>query len=137
MLLKRALWISSFVGCVFLTSLFLAQAQSENITCDEDTSLVAYVSDDGDDSNIWFVTGDGIVKSRLTHEDGRNIYPSWSPDGSTVVYQSDRDGNWEIYIHNLVTGPLTNLTQNAADDTNPAWSPDGSRIAFVSNRDGT
>ena len=62
--------------------------------------------------------------------------PSWSPDGSQIAFDSDRDGNWEIYVMDADGSNPTNLTNNAADDQRPAWSPDGSKIAFHSNRDG-
>jgi Tol biopolymer transport system component len=52
-----------------------------------------------------------------------------------IAFQSDRDGNWEIYVMNADGSGQTRLTFNAAADTEPAWSPDGSKIAFVSTRD--
>lgn len=52
----------------------------------------------------------------------------------TIAFQSDRDGNWEIYSMAPDGSELVNLTNNEADDTEPAFSPDGSQIAFVSNR---
>jgi len=52
----------------------------------------------------------------------------------TIAFQTDRDGNWEIYSMAPDGSELVNLTKNETDDTAPAFSPDGSRIAFVSNR---
>lgn len=53
-----------------------------------------------------------------------------------LAFQSDRDGDWEIYVANPDGSGQVALTDNAANDTLPAWSPDGTRIAFTSNRDG-
>ena len=53
-----------------------------------------------------------------------------------IVFQSDRDGDFEIYVMNVDGSELTQLTDNSASDEYPTWSPDGSQIAFTSNRDG-
>jgi len=53
-----------------------------------------------------------------------------------IAFQSDRDGNWEIYVMNSDGSNQTNLTNNPADDVYSDWSPDGSKIAFASDRDG-
>lgn len=53
-----------------------------------------------------------------------------------IVFQSDRDGDWEIYVLDIDGGHLVQLTDNSAADEYPVWSPDGQQIAFKSNRDG-
>jgi len=53
-----------------------------------------------------------------------------------IAFESNRDGNAEIYVMNGDGSRQTRLTNNSGDDSAPAWSPDGSRIAFTSNRDG-
>ena len=53
----------------------------------------------------------------------------------TIVFDSDRDGNLEIYVMDPDGGHLQNLSNNPGDDWNAVWSPDGRQIAFVSNRE--
>lgn len=67
--------------------------------------------------------------------------PAYSPDGTKVIFASDRDhaGLDSIYVMNSDGSnqqALTNAT-NGTQDTQPAWSPDGTKIAFVSTRDST
>ena len=61
--------------------------------------------------------------------------PEPEPIPCNIVFESDRDGNLEIYRMDADGSNQVNLTNNPADDTDPVWSPDGSQIAFVSNRD--
>jgi Tol biopolymer transport system component len=53
-----------------------------------------------------------------------------------IVFQSDRDGDNEIYIMSRNGQGVKQLTHNTAIDSDPGFSPDGKRIVFASNRDG-
>lgn len=62
--------------------------------------------------------------------------PSWSTDGTRIVFYSERDGNSEIYAMGADGSNLTRLTNNPAADGYPNSSPDGARISFDTDRDG-
>ena len=49
--------------------------------------------------------------------------PAWSPQGTHLVFVSERDGNPEIYLMAADGSNLRRLTDNTADDSEPAWSP--------------
>src|ERR1041385_6856957 len=51
-----------------------------------------------------------------------------------IAFNSDRDGNWEIYSIIADGGHVTRLTNDPAQDQGPQWSPDGRQIAFTSDR---
>lgn len=74
---------------------------------------------------------------KLTTALGMEDNPSWSPDGRTLVYQSDQTGNWDIWVSQVGSLQAVNRTaDSSADDIGPTWSPDGQWIAFFSYREG-
>ena len=83
---------------------------------------------------IVVMNADGSAP-RLLADDASAASPAGSPNGQSVAFMSQRDGNWEVYRVKLDGTGLTRLTNNGASDGLPVWSPDGSSIAFASNRD--
>ncbi len=63
--------------------------------------------------------------------------PAWSPDGTALAFTSLRNGHPQIYLYNLTTDELTNLSGNQFEDFMPAWAPSSKQLAFVSTRLGT
>jgi Tol biopolymer transport system component/DNA-binding winged helix-turn-helix (wHTH) protein len=83
--------------------------------------------------------GEPIVATfnQVSSQPGVEVFPSLSPDGKLVVYASNREGNWDIYLQRVGGQTAINLTADSpSEDTHPAFSPDGNRIAFRSWRDG-
>lgn len=71
---------------------------------------------------------------RLTSGAGVERSPSWSPDGRSVAYVSDRDGHLGIWIRQVPGERAIRVSLPGVDEAQPVWSPDGERIAFVSAR---
>jgi Tol biopolymer transport system component len=78
---------------------------------------------------------DGSFPVQLTQDPG-DTNPAVSPDGKSVVFMSQRRGNWDIYRVGIDGTGLAQLTSDTASDGLPTWSPKGDTIAFVSDRDG-
>ena len=76
----------------------------------------------------------GKNQLNLTDHEAPDQRARWSPDGTAVVFQSKRDGNWEIYTVGIDGENLTRITENDKTDRRAEWSPGG--IVFETNRDG-
>ena len=96
---------------------------------------IAFVRYLNNKNQIFVMDAEGGNLKNVTNNFANNSRPSWSPDGSKLALETDRDGNLEIYSMS-VDGELLQLTDNPAEDGSPDWSPDGSKIAFQSNRGG-
>lgn len=70
------------------------------------------------------------VRSMLTSGLSNNEQPSWSPDGTRVLWDSDAGGMYDIYSKTVDdASPVISLWKTAHDKTNAQWLPDGSLLA--------
>lgn len=99
---------------------------------------LAFVSNDQGNNEVYLMGLDppSSYPIRVTYNPADDTSPSLSPDGKMVVFTSNRNGDFDLYVANTDLTGLIRLTDHPADDRDPAWSPDGTRIAFRSRRDG-
>jgi serine/threonine-protein kinase len=94
------------------------------------------------DVNIWMLPevpgGTASIRNaiQITHGNQAIETVRVSPDGKWLVYDSDLNGNADIFVVSAQGGTPRQLTDNPADDLTPAWSPDGAEVAFHSFRNG-
>ncbi len=106
------------------------------------TNEIVFISDRDSLFNIYktavsdTLTGDTLPTLLTDATDKINIYcyPSFSPDGSKIVYTSKKSGNEEIWIMNNDGSNKTQLTHNGASiNSRPRFSPSADKISFFSN----
>lgn len=103
-----------------------------------DRRQIAFVSNRGGGSDIYVMDPNGKNVRRLTNFASSFVgaaSPSWSPDGTTIVFEADIVPTGEIFVvpADGSAGP-TRLTFDSDSDRSPVFSPDGSKIAFASTR---
>jgi TolB protein len=97
-------------------------------------------STDAFNNDIFLMSTDGsklrrLTRSQGTHDElGEEMAPTWSPDGRTLVFTSNRDGNLELYAIDSSGRNERRLTSTPRlDEENPRFSHDGKRILYVAN----
>ncbi|MDQ3877255.1 MAG: hypothetical protein M3290_02730, partial [Actinomycetota bacterium] len=94
---------------------------------------IVYASVKNDRSNIYVVS-DSASPHLLVGGRSNERAPAWSPDGTRVAFDSNRSGNYDIWVLNRTTHHLRRITHEGAYDADPTWSPDGTRLAFVTTQ---
>jgi dipeptidyl aminopeptidase/acylaminoacyl peptidase len=86
-------------------------------------------------ADIWSVPADGSAAAKLlVGGDKTENTPRWSPDGKTLAFISNRDGEMQIYVADAGGGNVKQLTRVAGGVQPPmVFSPDSTLVAFVSD----
>jgi tricorn protease len=86
--------------------------------------------------DLWTVNREGGTAVRLTTGIGIETLPVFSPDGETIVFTGEYDGNVDVYTIPAAGGVPKRITYHPSPDYAVGWTPDGQRILFRSNRQG-
>lgn len=102
-------------------------------------SEIVFVRRDGHGSDLFIMDYDGHNVKKLTNHGSSVLSPDCSPDGSQVVFTSDRSWDHDVYLLNFKATRLPaegrRITRGIHLDNSPSWSPDGRRVAFSRNGD--
>ncbi len=99
---------------------------------------VVFVSDRGGIPQLYMMNSDGTNTQKLDLPDmGYVIDPAWSPNGQLIAFSWRRpSGNYDIYVMDVGSRHLLELTRDSARNERPSWAPDGRHIVFESTRTG-
>jgi tricorn protease len=84
--------------------------------------------------DLWTVPRQGGRAIRLTVGVGVESGPVFSPDGQTLAFTGEYDGNIDVYTVPATGGLPRRITYHPGNDAAVGWSPDGARVLFRSNR---
>jgi len=118
---------------VLLSSVALAQTGPallmRNPTLSRTDIVFSYAGD------LWIVSREGGEATRLTSGTGNEAGATFSPDGQTIAFTGEYDGNVDVYTVPATGGVPKRLTFHPGNDGIAGWTPDGKRVLFVSGRD--
>jgi serine/threonine protein kinase len=96
---------------------------------------IAFTCTRGDYNQLCMINRDGTGLAQLTDMDASNYYPAFTPDGSSLLFASNRNGAFDFYLLVFGEKQLIQITENVGNVISPDYSPDGRRIVFA-NRAG-
>ena len=88
---------------------------------------------EGGKGGVEIMNSDGTNRLALSDLQGDATNAAWSPNDTYVAYQSDLDGDLDIYLYEIATGLTRHLTDNSIADYAPTWLCDETRIVWTSD----
>ncbi len=96
-----------------------------------DGQWVVYVKKVNNHDAIYRCTIEGADEQALMQDLKTHQYPSYTPDGNSIVFVSNRlSFKYEIYTLNLTTSTITRITNNSRTERYPRMSPDGTAVVY-------
>ena len=147
--MKQKTWLYFILSLSFLitSNIGISRAQSppeQQLLCRfptlHDNTIVFEAA-----GNLWKVDRTGGVAQRLTSDNGYDMMPRFSPDGSSIAFTGEYDGNVDVYSMPAGGGKVNRLTYHSdvvqraptrwgPDNMVVSWTPDSKGIVFLSRR---
>ncbi len=100
---------------------------------DSQSIVMSFSEPNTANSEIYLMDLNTRLLTKLTDDSGIDTSPSFSPDGSKIVFNSDRGGSPQLFIMDKDGKNLKRISKGRGVYGNPVWSPRGDYIAFVKN----
>jgi TolB protein len=102
-------------------------------------ATISFVSDRSGVPKLYLMNADGTNAQNLDLPDkGYLIDPAWAPNGQLLAFSWRRpSNNYDIYVMDVATRQIIELTHDTARNERPSWAPDGRHIVFESTRSGS
>jgi tricorn protease len=85
--------------------------------------------------DLWIAARSGGTAFRLASPDGEEMWPKFSPDGNSIAFTGNYQGNPDIYVIPAMGGVPRRLTWHGMSDQVMGWHPEGDRVLFTSARE--
>src|SRR5215467_14824255 len=86
-------------------------------------------------NDLWVIPKEGGTAVKLSSPAGVEIYPKFSPDGKSIAFTGNYDGNNDVYVIPVTGGVPLRLTSHGYTDRVVDWTNDSKRILFASTRE--
>jgi len=138
---KSSFAMKNIAALFLLASLALAlSADNGTVTGSVDARMFRYPAVSARDiafvyaGDIWVVPKSGGTATRLSSPRGEEMFPRFSPDGASIAFTGNYDGNQDIYVVPTGGGLPRRVTYHGAPDRVLGWYPDGKQILFATSR---
>ncbi len=128
---------NKIIGLIFLLLIGLSAL---SLTAPE-TRLMRFPDIHGDKvvfvyaGDLWVVSSNGGMAKKITSHPGMEIFPKFSPEGESIAFTAEYDGNNDIFVIPSQGGEPARLTYHPDNDRIVDWYPDGKNLLFLSERE--
>src|SRR5688500_13532366 len=86
-------------------------------------------------NDLWVIPKEGGTAIKLSSPAGVESFPKFSPDGKSIAFSGNYDGNNDAYVIPVNGGVPVRLTGHGYSDRVVDWVPDGKNVLFASSRE--